>query len=190
MLMFLVFFVFFVQWNTTKNSSQCVGITGSSGSTFHGSRRAKPSPRRSFVFIKTLSTKVITTRRSASASTRCWRNTPTGGGRTMWCTMWVGPWGSDHGGRTMWVGPCGSDHVLEHCVLLYVFRLFFFFFIFICSHRPITDHHYAPPPSLHPLIVSFPLDRTTALEPYITAGLSTVLLSITRLHQLVHQNKS
>lgn len=69
------FFLLFLQWSMIRNSCQCGGITESSDLTYRGSQRERRLLLLSFVFIKTSSMNVTIMRPSASASTRCWRNT-------------------------------------------------------------------------------------------------------------------
>lgn len=64
-----------LQWSTIKNSYQCDDITENSDSTCHASQKVRRSPLLSFGYTKISSMNVTTTRPSASASIRCWRNT-------------------------------------------------------------------------------------------------------------------
>lgn len=61
-----------------KNSCRCGGIIESSDSTCRAFQRVRRSLLQSFVYIKTSFTNGMIMRPSASASTRCWRNTPIG----------------------------------------------------------------------------------------------------------------
>lgn len=80
------FYAYFFQWSMTRNSYQCGGIIESSDLTYHGSLRVRRSLLRSFVYIKTSSMNATIMRPSASASTRCLRNTLIGehGYMVMW----------------------------------------------------------------------------------------------------------